>query len=352
MKKIELTCITQDDLLESGCFDMGLAMKTTARVIRDYADGHVLFPDKIVQIFDQQTQDRINCLPATLLKEGVCGTKWVSVFPSNYRRGLQNLTAVMVLSRTDTGFPIAFLEGTLCSNMRTAAVSAVAARYLARQDSGTIGFIGAGEQAKMHFMSMKTEFPGLKTCKVSSRTTTSSDTFTRQMSRLFPDVQFISCGSDFRQAICGSDIIITAISSQAAILKAAWVSRGAFYCHVGGLEDEDGVALSASKIVCDSWEAAKHRSQTISLLYQAGKLTDEDIHADLHELVNRTKDGRSSEGEFTYFNAVGLSYVDVALAFQFYKQVLAHKKGTPIELQSGSLWERDLHNQGEDGALS
>lgn len=83
---------------------------------------------------DQETQDRINCLPATLLEEGVCGVKWVSVFPQNPRKfGTQNLSAIIVLSSLENGYPVCVMDGTLCSNMRVASMGAVAARKLARE---------------------------------------------------------------------------------------------------------------------------------------------------------------------------------------------------------------------------
>ena len=76
--------------------------------------------------------------------------KWVSVFPPNPEKyGAQNLSAVIILSEIEKGFPLAFMEGTLCSNLRVGAMGGVAAKYLARPDSKRIGFIGAGEQAKM-----------------------------------------------------------------------------------------------------------------------------------------------------------------------------------------------------------
>src|SRR5262249_6395382 len=117
-------------------------------------NGDVAFPEKIVQIFDDETQERINCLPATLLTERVCGMKWVSVFPRNVASGRQNLSAVFVLSEIEHGFPFAVMEGTLASNLRVGAMAALAARHFAPEDARMIGFIGSGEQAKMNLLAM------------------------------------------------------------------------------------------------------------------------------------------------------------------------------------------------------
>ena len=122
---------------------MRMAMDAAESAMLAFREEKILFPDKIVQIFNDETQERINCLPATLLPEKICGVKWVSVFPPNPEKyGVQNLSAVIILSEIEHGFPIAFMEGTLCSNLRVGAMGGLAARYLAREDSEVIGFIG------------------------------------------------------------------------------------------------------------------------------------------------------------------------------------------------------------------
>lgn len=168
---ISFIYLSQEDLLESGCFDISLAMAVAEKTLLSFEQHRVLFPEKIVQIFDQAAQDRINCLPATLLDDRVCGVKWVSVFPRNpTRHGVQNLSAIFVLSEIERGFPVAVMEGTLASNMRVAAMGGIAAKHLALRESEVIGFIGAGEQAKMHLLSMKVVRPSLKQCRVAART--------------------------------------------------------------------------------------------------------------------------------------------------------------------------------------
>ena len=95
----------------------------------------------------------------------------MSVFPQNPRKfGTQNLSAIIVLSSLENGYPVCVMDGTLCSNMRVASMGAVAARKLAREDSEVISFIGAGEQAKLHLLGMKAARPGLKVCKLASNT--------------------------------------------------------------------------------------------------------------------------------------------------------------------------------------
>lgn len=340
LEEIAVTVISQDDLVKAGCFNIPEAIEVTEIAFRKRAEGSVIFPDKVSVIFDEKSQNRINCLPAGFHKDNVYGMKWVSVFPGNPRLyELQNVSAVILLSELQHGFPKAFMEGTLCSNLRTASISAVAAKYLAKKDCTVIGFIGAGEQAKSHLMTMLSVLPSLTTCKVASRTSKSEQKFIKQMSRLYPNLLFIACNSKYEDAARDSDIIVTAISGQEPILQCDWIKSGALYCHVGGLEDAFSVPQKANKIVCDEWNVVKHRTQTISRMYKQGLLTDNDIYANLDEIITGSKAGRETNEEFIYFNTVGLSFVDVMLANFMYKKVLAEGLGTKVVLQHRSMFD-------------
>ncbi len=339
-RRISFTYLSQEDLLEAGCLDFALAIDAAEGAMLARRRGEVLFPEKVVQIFDQETQERINCLPATLVEEKVCGMKWVSVFPPNVERfGLQNLTALFVLSEIEKGFPIAVMEGTLASNIRVGAMGALAARHLARPDARVIGFIGSGEQAKMHLLAMKAVRPTLAECRVAAKTAAEEREFIRQMSPILPDLEFVAAETDGRKAMATADILVTATSAQAPLLKADWMRPGSFYSHIGGWEDEYEVAKNCAKIVCDDWETVKHRTQTLSRMYQEGQLDDADIHADLDAIVAGDKPGRESDDEKIYFNAVGLSFVDVAIALAMFRRALATGRGSELTLQETTIFE-------------
>ena len=338
--QLSFTYLSQEDLLQAGCFDLRMAIEVAEKTLLAFEDHQILFPEKIVQIFHQVSQERINCLPATLLDEQICGVKWVSVFPQNPKRfNEQNLSAIFVLSEIEKGFPVAVMEGTLASNIRVAAIGGIAAKHLARKESQSIGFIGAGEQAKMHLMAMKVVRPSLKECRVAARTVAEEQQFIAELSPLLPDMSFISCETHARNAIKDADILVTATSAQAPLLKAEWVKPGAFYSHIGGWEDEYAVAQQSDKVVCDDWETVTHRTQTLSRMYNEGLLSSNDIHADLHELVSGHKKGRETEDERIYFNAVGLAYIDVALALAMFRRAQSAHIGQSLNLQQSMIFE-------------
>ena len=341
--EIKYLTLSQEDLIEAGAFDFQLAIEALKKSLFLFKNERILFPDKIVQIFKEETQERINCLPATLLEEKICGVKWVSVFPPNPRRfGVQNLSAIIVLSEIEKGFPVCVMDGTLCSNIRVAAMGATAAEVLARKDAETIGFIGAGEQAKMHLLGMKAVRPSLKVCKVAAVSEAEEEAFIRDLSKLLPDMTFVSCKTVLKDAITDSDIIVTATSAQAPLLKAEWIKKGAFYSHIGGWENEYEVVKMADKIVCDDWETVKHRKQTVSRCYKDGIITDVDIHGNLIDILSGEKPGRENDDEFIYFDAVGLSYVDVSIAYAMYTRAKEANVGSWSYLQEKMIFEKDL----------
>lgn len=339
-RRIGFTYLSQEDLLQAGCLDFHMAIAAAEAAMLAYRQGDVIFPDKIVQIFNQDTQERINCLPATLKRERVCGVKWVSVFPPNVERyGLQNLTAVLVLSEIEKGFPLAVLEGTLASNIRVGTMGAIAAKHLAPSAPRVIGFIGSGEQAKMHLLAMKTVCPTLTECRVAAKTTGEEVQFIEQLTPVLPEMEFVSAETRGEHAVKDADIIVTATSVQAPLLKAAWVKPGSFYSHIGGWEDEYAVAQQCDKIVCDHWDTVKHRTQTLSRMYKDGLLRDADVYANLDELVAGEKPGRANEDERVYFNAVGLAYVDIAIAWAMYRRATERGLGQTLTLQETTIFE-------------
>ena len=338
--QVSFTYLSQEDLLQAGCFDVRMAIEVAEKTLLAFEDHRILFPEKIVQIFNQASQERINCLPATLLDEQICGVKWVSVFPQNPKRyNVQNLSAIFVLSETEKGFPVAVMEGTLASNIRVAAMGGIAAKHLARKNSESIGFIGAGEQAKMHLLAMKVVRPSLKECRVAAKSTAEEQQFIDELSPLVPDMTFVGANTHARAAMEGADILVTATSAQAPLLKAEWMKPGTFYSHIGGWEDEYAVAQLCDKIVCDDWDTVTHRTQTLSRMYAEGLLSHDDIHADLHELVSGHKSGRENEEERIYFNAVGLAYIDIAIAVSMFQRAQSAHVGQELDLQQTMVFE-------------
>lgn len=319
--------ISADDQKKIFEKNMEAAIDVVEYAFKCKAADDIYLPDKISCIFDETTQNRINCMPGALLSDCLYGVKWVAVFPENPKEGYRNVTGTTILSELTHGHTLAIMDSGYLTDIRTAAVGATAARYLSKENSEVIGFIGAGQQARRHLDTVMAVRPSIRKCYVSSRTNKTVVDFIEEEKKLHPEIEFIDCGNDYEKAVRKADIIVTAISGQCDILKAEWIKEGAFYIHVAGWEDEYAVALKASKIVCDEWENVKHRTQTISRMYKNGIIKDKNIHGDLVDIISGKIPGRENKDEFIYFCSVGLAYIDVAFAKFVYEQAKKEKYG-------------------------
>lgn len=329
------------DLLNAWDGSIDGVVDAVRRAFVSYANGSVLFPEKSSLIFNEKVQDRINCMPAAVKDMHRAGVKWVSVFPENPSlRGLPNVGGIMVLSDTDTGQTLSLMDAGVLTALRTSAVDALAARYLAPEGFDSLALIGTGEQAFYHARFLAPGGSGT-TVRVSGRNPRHTARLVKRL--LNVGINAIDFGSDMATAVSGSGVVVTAISGQAPVLKSDWIDSGMLYCHVGGWEDEFEVAKKADAIVCDDWDALKHRgSPTIARMYVQGLLTDKDIYANLTDIVIGNKPGRVSPDQFIYFNAIGLSFIDAAVADWLY--------GRSMQLEIGSWF--DFLSKDESGELS
>jgi ornithine cyclodeaminase/alanine dehydrogenase-like protein (mu-crystallin family) len=186
---------------------------------------------------------------------------------------------------------------------------------------------------------MKTVSPTLTECRVAARTVEEEEQFVRELAPLVPDMELATAGTNAARAMEGADILVTATSAQAPLLKAAWMKPGSFYSHVGGWEDEYAVAKQCQKIVCDDWETVKHRTQTLSRMYKDGELLDADVHGNLDEVVAGEKPGREADDERVYFNAVGLAFVDVAIGLAMYRRAVEAGRGHQLTMQETMIFD-------------
>jgi ornithine cyclodeaminase/alanine dehydrogenase-like protein (mu-crystallin family) len=229
------------------------------------------------------------------------------------------------------------MDATLISSVRTGGIAGVAAKYLANPDAAVLGMIGSGAQARSQLMAMAEVLPRLAEIRVFSPTREHRERYVREMGELYP-FRLLACETA-EEAMRDADILVTATSTQAPLLKARWVKPGSFYSHVAGWEDEFEVAQQADKIVVDDWEMTKHRgSQTLARMYREKLITDDRIHANLEEIVCGEKPGRERPDERVYFSSVGLSILDTAIAMFIYREALARGVGTPLKLWDKPIW--------------
>jgi ornithine cyclodeaminase/alanine dehydrogenase-like protein (mu-crystallin family) len=251
------------------------------------------------------------------------GLKEVCVFPDNPKRGLDTHLGAVILHAGETGQPLAFMNASAITAIRTAAVSAVATRLLAREDAGVLAILGAGVQARSHLEAIPL-VRDIREVRVYSRNREKAEALG------FP------VANDAEQAIRGADIIVTATSSREPVLRREWLSPGAHINAVGSsiaaARELDSATVAAAALFVDRRESTVNESGDYLFALREGAIAGpEHIRAELGELLTGTASGRTSAGELTLFKSLGLAIEDLAAAAFLYDAARAAGRGTWVD---------------------
>jgi alanine dehydrogenase len=290
---------------------MGEVMEAVEAAFHEHGLGNVQMPPKIYLYFPEYAGD-LRAMPAYIPSLKAAGVKVVNVHPGNPNKALPTVMAVVILNDPTTGAPIALLNGTYLTDMRTGAAGGIAARYLAREDSVVVGIIGAGRQARTQLMALS-EIMGIETVKVSSRTRESCNRFKQDMEKFI-------CGDIVVTSVkdaCDSDILVTTTPARGPIVKDEWIEPGTHINAIGadakGKEELDPQLLKRSKIVVDDIAQAVHSGE-VNVPIEKGIISKEDIYCQLGEIIAGLKSGREDDSEITIFDSTGLAIQDIAVA--------------------------------------
>jgi ornithine cyclodeaminase len=296
------------------------------------ARGEVYQPLRTI-IRPPEARGLLGFMPAYRAGEaGVFGLKAICVFPENPEKGKDaHQGAVMLFSR-ETGELLALMNASEITAIRTAAVSAVATRLLAREDAHQLGIIGAGVQARTHLTSLAAVRP-IKSARVACRNIEHAEHLARELQ---PSFSFpIEPVRTNEEAVRGADLIVTATSSPEPVLKRDWISPGAHVNAIGTHSPEsreiDSATMAAARIFTDRLESALNESGDYLLAAKEGVVTPESILGEIGELLIGTKSGRRSSTDITLFKSLGLAIEDVVAADYVYRKAQAHHAGTWID---------------------
>ncbi len=264
-------------------------------------------------------------MPAYLTSMDALGTKLVTTHIDNSKLNLPTVMGTIILNDPKTGIPIAVLDGTHITAMRTGAAGAVAAKYLSREDASAVTIVGTGVQGRSQLIAL---------CEVRQiRRVFAFDINERKCEEYVVDMKKrigaeVTKTDSLQEAVRASDIVVTATSSSSPIVKGEWVMEG---CHVTGIgshspdarELDENVMTKASKIVLDTWDARKVGD--VAYPISKGLLREDDIYSDIGAIVAGKRPGRTSAKEITVFKSVGTAVADVSTAFRAYQ--LARERG-------------------------
>lgn len=300
---------------------------------RAYGMGEVEQPQKEALFVDgAKRQNLLIAMPAFIKPMDVVGIKWVSVY-DNQKPGFPTIGATVVLNDTETGFPIAFMDGLSVTNMRTGGHSAVAAKYLAKKDSSTVAMIGCGAEARTHLLALNELFP-LKTVKIYDIKPEAMAAFKQEMSARF-SVDIIPTKSA-QEAVEGTDIICMVTTALKPIVLEPWVPTGCFVSGLMGFYDLDPmISKKADKWVLGHWESDTHLFVDDAIHMGDGltmPLSRDDVYGDMGEIVTGAKPGRHNEQERIVYTHAGMGIHDLAVAKVVYTRAKEQGIGTKVRL--------------------
>lgn len=303
---------------------MSEVLETVENAFKFKAQGKTIMPCKLYLDLPEYHGD-YRAMPAYI--DGGAGIKWVSRYQNNRKYGLPAVMAMIILCDRKTGYPLAIMDGTYITRMRTGAAGGIAVKYLARKDSSVIGMIGAGIQARTQLQAISEVLPRIEEVKVFDQYRDMSLRYAEEMGaelniNIHP-VETIETATE-------ADIVVTTTYAAGPVVKKQHIKSGTHINAIGadaqGKQELEADLLVSAKIVIDEMEQACHSGE-INVPLSEGQIRTEDIYCTLGEIIANMKEGRENNKEITIFDSTGLAIQDIACAKLVYEK--AREKKVP-----------------------
>jgi ornithine cyclodeaminase len=264
--------------------------------------------------------------------EPMFGLKAICVFPGNAAIGKDAHQGGVLLFSGETGEPLAMVNASAITMIRTAAVSAVATRWLAREDASELAIIGAGIQARSHLEAMAS-VRSIGRARIASSRFDRARQFTSEIQKgfAFP----IEAVPTPEAAVRGADLIVTVTTAREPVIKREWISPGAHINAIGTYSptarEIDTATIAAASLFVDRRESALNEAGDYLIAAKEGAISPEHIRAELGEVLIGAEPGRTSPDEITVFKSLGLAIEDLAAAGHVYGKAQQQGTGTWVE---------------------
>jgi len=293
-----------------------------------YGKGEVDMPPKTYLYFPKENGD-LRVMPSFSEDLKMAGTKIVNVHPDNPKNNLPTVGAVIVLNDAKTGAPIALLDGTYITGMRTGAAGAVASKFLAKKDAKTLGVIGAGQQAIFQIAATASAL-NLQDIFVYDKNEASFDKLSAELDKIGIKIKKATL-----EEVTKQDILTTTTPSREPIVLDGMVQAGTHINAIGadaeGKEELDPSIVKKARVFVDDWAQASHSGE-INVPVAKGIITKNDIAGSLGEVVAGLNKGRNNDQEITMFDSTGLALQDLFTAEMVYQEALKKGIGKDIKI--------------------
>ncbi|MFI6024019.1 ornithine cyclodeaminase family protein [Amycolatopsis magusensis] len=302
-------------------------------VLHDHGEDRVVFEPRTHLVPDNGGKGHFNVLRGHLSSQQVSGVKVVGDFVGNFERGLPSEMALILLLDPDTGMPRAIVDGTMITDARTGAMTAVGAKYLARKDSRVLGHIGARGTAWWNVVLLDSLFDFAE-IRVTSKRPESREAFGEQLSKhLGKPVRVLDNAAD---TLDGADIMVEAsrLVEPEPLVRKEFLRPGSFLVPYGTISALELDLLDVvDKVVVDNWRESQSGNPKFGALrpqLNAGILTGERVHAEIGDVVAGKRPGRENDDERVLFWHRGLSTTDLSVANMILRRAEAADVGTML----------------------
>ncbi|UCG54664.1 MAG: hypothetical protein JSV32_00130 [Dehalococcoidia bacterium] len=303
------------------------ALDVVEDVFKEYGKGQIVNPDKTPMYTDSpDNKNYLIGMPGFIKKLQVGGIKWLSAY-FNQQPGIPAVWgSIVILNHAENGQPFTIMDGTIITEVRTAAHSAVAAKYLAKHNSEVVAMVGCGVEARSHLAALYEIFP-IKLVKTYDVRPEAMATYKSEMEAMY-EVRVIPTKS-VKEAVKEVDIVCAVTTAQEPVIFESWIPTGCFVAGLTGFADVDP-RLSES---VDKWVLGHRQSDEHLGKIFFGDVADySKVYADMGEIVTGAKPGREGLEERIFYLHLGMGVHDIALAHHIYNKALKQGIGIKIKL--------------------
>lgn len=312
--------------------DMPTCMGLMEAALASLARGEVIHPLRPV-VPVPESKNLFAVMPAYSSALRAFATKIISVYPDNHGTALDSHQGLVLLFDGERGNPVAIMDASSITAIRTAAVSGVATKLLARPDASGVAILGAGVQARTHVDAMLAARP-FERVALWARSREKAERLAAELSTRH-EASF-DVADTVKDAVRGADVVCTVTTSREPVLRGEWIAPGTHVNAVGAslrtARELDTEAVRRSRIYVDRRESALNEAGDLLIPIQEGAITAHAIVGEIGELLTGSIVGRRDATEITLFKSLGLAVEDLASARYLYDAASRTGAGTRVEL--------------------
>ncbi len=337
-RSVSFLYLTQEQVIECGGLDMPQTIESVEKVLKMLDNGECMEPQSPIIHWNGIHNRRITMHPAYIGGDvEVAGIKWIPSNPENpIKRNMPRSNAVTILNDPETGYPIAIMDGTAISAMRTGAVVGVGAKYLAREDASVVGLIGSGVINRTQLMALNVVL-NLRQVKLFDIAPDKAYAFAEEMGeKLGLEIKVVDSA---RAAVEGSDVIAPAtnVGPDDRYIQAEWIKPGALLANLSVNDYTFGAVLACDKIVVDNKKQLNIPTAILTDMAAENLVSADDL-VELGTIINGKAPGRTNEEERIFLSPLGMGIEDIINAHRVYLEARRRGIGQELELWHEPVW--------------